>query len=100
MFKKIVSVFLQMLLFLVVFGVGSFLPAVGALPMWRTEVGTTRYFVFDGLVLMLVLYVLIAAIEAARKRFRALGLTTLAMALALALGLAMKFGFVTKSGGF
>lgn len=100
MFRKITSVFLQMLLLLFVFAAGSFLPAIGALPMWSTTLGSTRYFVLDGVVLMLGLYVLIALVELLRKKVDALGRSTLAVVLALALGLTMKLGFVTRTPGF
>ncbi|MFC6645576.1 hypothetical protein ACFQBQ_08270 [Granulicella cerasi] len=101
MFKKIVSVFLQMLLFLVAFGAGSFLPVFHVLPAWTVNVNPTRVFVLDGLFLMLALFVVILLIEAAMKRIRAsAGLTALALVLALALGFAMKFGFVERSAGF
>jgi hypothetical protein len=99
--KRFISVILQTLLLLITFFLGSFLPAFNKLPMWRVEVGATHYFVLDGLVLMFALYLLILAIEAARKRLRpSAALTTLALVLALALGLAMKFGFMERPAGF
>ena len=93
------SVVLQLVLFLVAFAAGSFLPAFGVLPMWRVAVGSTRWLVLDGLLLMLLVYVVIVAIEAARKRLRlSAGLTTLALVLALALGFAMKLGLMERAG--
>lgn len=94
MFAKAAFVVLQTLLFLVLFGVGSLLPAFTSFPDWRISTAPHRAFVLDGVILALVAYVLILGIEAARKRLRGPGgLTTLALFLALALGFAMKFGF-------
>ena len=97
MLGKAVSVVLQTLLFLLLFGLGSFVPAfVPALPAWQIQTGANRVFVTDGLILMLLVYLVILAFEAMRKRLRgAGGLTSLALFLAMALGLAMKFGFKT-----
>jgi len=101
LFRKAISVVLQMLLFLAAFALGSFLPALAILPMWRITAGQTHYFVLDGLVCMLALYVVVIAIEAARRRLgQSAGLTTLALVLALALGLAMKLGFMDRLPGY
>ena len=90
-----------MLLLLFAFGAGSFLPALNIVPMWRVAVGTTHYLVLDGLVLMLLVYLMILAIDTARRRFGAsIGLSTLALVLALALGFAMKFGLMDRAPGF
>jgi Tfp pilus assembly protein PilN len=95
--KRFISVTLQMLLFLVAFGAGSFLPGVNALPMWRVQASATHFFVLDGVFLMLVLFVLILGIEAARRRLgHSAGLSVLALVLALALGLAMKFPLMSR----
>ncbi len=102
MFKRILSVALQTLLLLAVFGVGSLLPAVPGrpIPMWRVDAGATHYFVLDGLLLMFVVFLVILAVEAARKVLAYSGkFTTLAFALALALGLLMKFGLMDKTTG-
>jgi hypothetical protein len=95
LFKKAILVVLQTLLFLVLFGAGTLaLPFMPQVPVWQVQTSPGRAFVLDGLVLTLVVYVLIVAIEAARKRLRGPGgLTTLSLILALALGLAMKIGF-------
>lgn len=91
---KAVLVVLQTLLFLLLFGIGSFLPAFTSIPAWQIHTGPGRAFVLDGVVLAIAVYLLILLIEAARKRLRGPGgLTTLALVLALALGFAMKFGF-------
>lgn len=98
MLKKALLVVLQILLFLILFAVGSFLPA---LPSFRSlymqvQTGPNRVFVLDGLLLAVLAYVLILLLEAARKRLRgAAGLTTIAFVLAVVLGLALKLGFKT-----
>ena len=96
MFQKAIFVVLQTLLFLVLFAVGSFLPALPSFRSfyWQMQTGPGRIFVLDGLFLTLIVYLVILALEAARRRLRGPGsLTTLSLVLALALGLAMKFGF-------
>ena len=94
--KRAVWVVVQMVLFLVVFLVGSLLPAAHVLPMLSVSAGAGRVFVLDGLLLMLATYVLILLIGLARKRLHSSWWTpTLALVLALALGLAMKFGFMS-----
>ena len=94
--KRVISVVLQTILLLAVFGAGSFLPAFNILPMWKMGAGATHDFVLDGLVFMIVLYLIILAIEAIRKRLNSSGvLTTVAFVLALVLGFAMKFGMVS-----
>ena len=94
--KRVISVVLQTILLLAVFGIGSFLPAFNMLPMWKMGAGATHDFVLDGLVLMIVLYLIILAIEALQKRLRNSGvLSTIAFVLALILGFAMKLGMVS-----
>ncbi|HLI76903.1 MAG TPA: hypothetical protein VKV02_08150 [Acidobacteriaceae bacterium] len=96
MFKKAILVVLQTLLFIILFAVGSFLPALPSFRSfyWQVQTSPGRVFVLDGLLLTLLVYLLIVAVEAARRRLRGAGaLTTLALVLALALGLAMKIGF-------
>lgn len=92
--KRVLSVVLQLILFLVVFLVGSLLPAANVLPMLSVGAGAGRVFVYDGVLLMLALYLLTILIAAARKRmYLAWQNPSLALVLALILGLAMKFGF-------
>ncbi len=97
MLGKAVLVVLQTLLFLLLFAAGSFLlPFFPSLPTWQVQTGPGRFFVLDGLVLGIGVYLVILLLEAARKRLRGPGgLTTLALVLALALGLAMRFGIKT-----
>ena len=95
MIKKVIFTLLQFLLFLVAFFAGSILPVFQILPSRIMSFANgTRAFEWDGVLLMLALFVLIIMIEALRKRLRhAAPWTTLALALATILGLAMKFGF-------
>lgn len=95
MIKKIIFMLLQFVLFLIVFFAGSLLPVFQILPSnIMTFANGLRAFEWDGVFLMLALFVLILLIEALRKRLRsAAPWTSLALALATILGLAMKFGF-------
>lgn len=91
---KAFLVILQTVMFLILYGLGSFLPVFTPLPTWEVHTSTNHVFVLDGLVLALLVYLVLLAVEAARRRLRgAGGLTTLSLVLALALGFAMKFGF-------
>jgi hypothetical protein len=91
--KRALSIVLQFILYIVVFGAGSLLPAFNILPTLSIPAGTNRVFVYDGLLLMLLVYVLILLIAAARKRLSfALPNATIAFVLALIMGLLMKFG--------
>jgi hypothetical protein len=92
--KRVLSILFQFLLYLVVFGVGSLLPGANVLPTWSISTGPGRLFVYDGLLLMLLVYLVMLLIAAARKRLPlALPNATIAMVLALVIGLLMKFGF-------
>ena len=71
------------------------MPAFGILPNEVVAIGNHRQFTYDGLILMLVVYVFILAIEALRRRLRSGGLTTIAFVLALIIGLWAKFGLKT-----
>ncbi len=95
---RVVLVALQFLVFLMVFALGSFLSPLHV-RWFVTHVGplTTRYFIADGLLLMLILYVVMLLAEALLKRLRTMGVwTSLALLLATFVGLIMKLGFVTK----
>jgi hypothetical protein len=96
--KKAILTIFQFVLFLIVFGAGSFFPPFHFEHVLIVTPGFTRIFVADGLVLMVALYVLIVFVEVMRKRLRtAAPSTTLAVILAAVLGLMMKFGFLTRS---
>ena len=92
--KRALVGFLQFILFLVVFLVGSLLPGANVLPMMSVPAGVGRIFVYDGLLLMIGVYVLLLLIAAARRRISVSWPTsTVAFLLALVFGLLMKFGF-------
>jgi uncharacterized membrane protein YpjA len=96
--KNVVVTILQLILFLIVFFVGSIFPPFHFEHVLIATPGTTRIFIADGLVLALVVYILIVILEVARKRLRtAAPWTTLAFLLAVVFGLMMKFGFKTLS---
>jgi hypothetical protein len=96
--KKILFTVLQFFLFLIVFGVGSFLPPFHFEHVILATPGTTRIFIADGFLLMLALFLIILLIETLRKRVIASGSwTTVAFILATAVGLWMEFGFKTLS---
>ena len=96
--KKALAVVAQFLLFFVVFLAGS-LADPFRLKWFVTHptVTSTRFFVPDGLILMVVLYAVILGAETGTKRLRSAGtLTSVAFALALFLGFAAKFGWATN----
>lgn len=104
MIKRVLFTLLQFVLFLILFFLGDFLPILSSflpsflrLPSLITKwANGTRGFQWDGILLMLVLFVLILLIEALRKRIRsAAPWTTLALALAAIAGLVMKFGLMS-----
>jgi hypothetical protein len=96
--KKAVFTLLQLILFLLVFFVGSLFPLFHFEHVLIATPGVVRIFIADGLLLMFALYALLVLVQALRKRLRSSApWTTLAVLLATVLGLMMKFGFVTKS---
>ncbi|RSL17426.1 hypothetical protein EDE15_2960 [Edaphobacter aggregans] len=96
--KKFLSTFLQFFLFLLTFAIGSFAHPFNL--RWGLTVTTptvTRYFVPDGLLLMVILLILILIMEALMKRLRTFApWTALAFVLAAIVGYAMKLGFITR----
>ena len=96
--KRVTLTTFQFILFLIVFGAGSFLPPFHFEHILIATPGFTRIFVADGLLLMFALYIVIVLVEVTRKRLRTSApWTTLAVILAAVLGLMMKFGFKTLS---
>ena len=96
--KRVTLTTFQFVLFLIVFGAGSFLPPFHFEHILIATPGFTRIFVADGLLLMFALYLVITLVEVTRKRLRTSApWTTLAVILAAVLGLMMKFGFKTLS---
>jgi hypothetical protein len=95
--KTAFSVFVQFLLFFVVFFAFTLLDPFHM--RWFVTHPThtsTRYFVPDGLVVAFAVYFLLIGVEALSKKFpQRAPWTTLAFLLALILGLLSKFGFAT-----
>jgi hypothetical protein len=97
--KRAIAIIVEGLLFLFAFLAGSFLEGIPSshFPQGFIDLSPTRYFVLDGLLLMLVIYLILLGIGALRHRMASAAVTsTTALVLALVLGLAMKFGFVTR----
>ena len=95
--KRALAIFAQFLFFLLVDFIGSFayhpFHVQSALSNTALE---QRSFVWDGLILTLLAYVLVLVIEALRKRLRSSAPgSTIALALAALAGYLMKFGFIT-----
>jgi uncharacterized protein YacL len=94
--KKFLSTVLQFFLFLIVFAIGSFLHPFNL--HWGNTVTAAgaRYFVADGLLLTLGLFVGIIIAQAIRKRLCNTTWTVIAFILAVAAAYAMKLGFITR----
>ncbi|RXH54262.1 hypothetical protein [Granulicella sibirica] len=95
--RRFLSVFLQFFLFLVTFALGSFLlHPFNVVTVLASDATHTRSFLWDGLLLMLLLYALVLLIEVVMRQIKAAGLwSTIAVVLAGVLGFAMKFGFIS-----
>jgi hypothetical protein len=95
--KKAILLILQFFLFLCVFLVGSLMnPFKLRWDVTKLSPTSTRYFVPDGLLLMIALYILILICQVLAKRLRRAGIwTTAAFLLALAVGFLAKFGSAT-----
>ena len=94
--KIALATVLQFLLFLFIFAVGSVLHPFNLHWATTTSPQATRFFVPDGLLLALGLFLAILAVQALRKRLCDSPWTILSFVLAISIGYAMKFGFVTK----
>jgi xanthine/uracil permease len=94
--KKALVTFAQFLLFLGVFAVGSLLnPFHMHWALVSASPSVERYFVPDGLLLAIGVFLAIVILQAIRKRMCDTTYTVIAFLLAVAIGYAMKFGFVT-----
>jgi hypothetical protein len=90
--KRVLSLLLQLVLLLLVYAAGCVLPAFHVLPALQWNGAGGRVFVYDGLLMMLALYLLLLAVAALRRRLRSSGVTsTGAVLLALALLLVTRF---------
>ena len=94
--KKALVTLAQFVLFLVLFAVGSFLHPLNIHSAPTITASTSRYFIADGLLLALGVFLAIVAVQAIRRRLCNTTWTILAFVLAIAVGYAMKFGFVTR----
>jgi ABC-type microcin C transport system permease subunit YejB len=95
--KNVVFAFLQCVLFLIVFAAGSFFPVFHLQHVVSVTSDGTRVFIWDGLILASLLFLLILLIEALRKRIRIAGLwTTAAFVVAIVAGYMAQFGFKTS----
>jgi hypothetical protein len=96
--KNVIFTIIQLIIFLLIFFIGSIFPPFHFEHILIATPGVTRIFIADGLLLALILYIVIVIGEAARKRLHsAAPCTTLAFILAIVFGLMMKFGFLTRS---
>jgi len=95
--KNVIFAVFQFVVFFVVFGAGSLFPPFKIERVIAVTAGSTRIFVWDGLLLALALAIIILVIEAMRGRIRRAGpWTSAAFVLATIAGLALKFGFLTR----
>jgi len=96
--KNVFVALLQFVLFLAVFTAFSFFPVLNIQHVIGPTPDGTRVFIWDGLLLSALLYLVILGIEASRRRVAQAGVwTTVAFVLAAAVGLAIKLGFKTIS---
>ena len=97
MIKNVFFALLQFVLFGLVFAAGSFFPPFHMEHVVGTTPDGTRIFIWDGVLMMILLFVVILLIEALRKRIRSAGpWTVLALVLAGIAGYAAKLGFLTR----
>ena len=97
MIKRVLFSALLTLLYLAAFAAGSFLHPFNRVQALSSQGLGVRLFIWDGVLLMLALFAVTLAIEAAGKRVRDLAAwTTGSLILAAALGFALRLGFVTR----
>jgi hypothetical protein len=95
--KKVFATLAQFLLFLALFALGSFLhPFNLHWGLTVTSSNVTRFFVPDGLLIALGVFLAIILVQALRKRTCDTPWTVLSFVVAISIGYAMKFGFVTR----
>ena len=94
--KKALLTTLQFVLFSLVYVAGVILPRLGILPSHLSTFASGTRFEWDGVYLVLGLYVLILVIEAVSKRLRsAAPWTTLALAITAVVQLVAKLGVMS-----
>lgn len=95
--KNVLFALLKFILFLLVFAAGSFFPPLHVERVLSVTPDGTRIFVWDGVLLMTLLFLVILLIESLRKRVAISGpWTAAAFVLAGIAGYASKFGFLTR----
>ena len=96
--KKLFAVVGQFILFLIVDAVGLFYRPFQLRTRLTGSPLEPRMYVWDGLILMLMVYMLLLLVAALRKRIGAWApWGTLAVVLAAAAGYGLKLGFVTQN---
>ena len=96
--KKVLFTILQFVIFLILFAVGSLFwhPFHVRWDVMVVDPHVRRYFVPDGLLLALGVFIAIMVVQALRRRLCNTPWTVAAFVLAIGLGYAMKLGFVTR----
>lgn len=96
MIKNVFAAVAQFFLFFVVFGIGSCSPHPKIEQTLATTPDGSRVFVWDGLLLMVLLFLLILVFELIRKRTRnSAPWTVTALVAAAGIGFILKFGLLT-----
>lgn len=94
--KNIFLTIVQFFLFFIAFALGSFMTPFKLAHVISVNRGGTRLFYWDGVIVMLILFIVILLIELLRKRLRtAAPWTMTALVLATAAAFAVKLGFLT-----
>jgi len=97
--KRALSISAQFLLFLLVDGIGSlFYHPFHIQTSLAATSSAPRSFIWDGIVLMALVYAIFLMVAALRKRLNTSALnSTVAMALAAIAGYLLKLGFITRN---
>lgn len=97
--KKALSLIAQFLLFLFVEAIGGiFYHPFGVTTTLQATNTVARQFVWDGLILMFLVYLLLLVVHALRKHLRTSApISTIALVLAALAGYLLKIGFVTHN---
>ncbi len=97
MIKRVLLAGFLVILYVVAFAAGSFTHPFGVIRTLESHGLAVRLFIWDGVLLMVGLYLLSLAIEAVGKRLRELaGWTTASVVVAGLIGYLLRLGFVTK----
>ena len=95
--KRALLTLLLLVAYLFAFAAGSFMHPFGITSVLASHGLAARIFIWDGVLLMLGLFVLTLGLEAIGKRLRdLLPWTAGALLLAAFAGFALRFGFVTR----